>query len=34
MILFSNKNSSHGKIIIDTGFTKIYPQFWELSDAP
>jgi hypothetical protein len=28
MVLYAEKNSNHGRIIVDTGFTKLYPQFW------
>lgn len=28
LILYSEENENHGRIVIDTGFTKLYPEFW------
>ena len=29
LILVSEENESHGRIVVDTGFTKLYPEFWK-----
>ncbi len=33
-IIYANKiENKHGRIIIDPGFTKLYPQFWIRADT-
>jgi len=26
--MYAEENENHGRIILDCGFTKLYPQFW------
>lgn len=28
MVLYAEKNKNHGRIIVDTGFTKLYQYYW------
>ena len=28
LVLYSEENEKHGRIMIDTGFTKLYKQYW------
>lgn len=28
MVLYAEKNERHGRIIIDTGFSKLFPSYW------
>jgi len=29
LVLYSDENEKHGRIIVDFGFTKLYPSFWQ-----
>lgn len=29
MVIYAEKNENHGRIIVDTGFTKLFSGYWE-----
>jgi hypothetical protein len=29
MVLYAEESESHGRIIIDTGYTKLFPEYWD-----
>jgi hypothetical protein len=29
LVLYADETDSHGRLIIDVGFTKLYPDFWK-----